>query len=162
MQDLETVTPEEAAQRIRDAEALAKMAAHERIQAERRNLPMYKFRTELMEAIAQYQVIIVVAETGSGKTTQVGQATSHWYVLSNAAICRCLVPGHHCGSRNRLRQNHTGGGQATPHWFHYSDTSSVWCKLLRCAIAQHQVIIVVAETGSGKTTQVKTSCTTLV
>jgi len=33
---------------------------------------MYKFRTELMEAIAQYQVIIVVAETGSGKTTQVG------------------------------------------------------------------------------------------
>ena len=66
------MTPEEAAQRIRDAEALAKMAAHERIQAERRNLPMYKFRTELMEAIAQYQVIIVVAETGSGKTTQVG------------------------------------------------------------------------------------------
>ncbi len=115
------MTPEEAAQRIRDAEALAKMAAHERIQAERRNLPMYKFRTELMEAIAQYQVIIVVAETGSGKTTQVGQATSHWYVLSNAAICSCLVPGHHCGGRNRLRQNHTGGGQATPHWFHYSD-----------------------------------------
>ena len=71
LQDLETVSPEEAAQRIRDAEALAKMAAHERIQAERRNLPMYKFRTELMEAIAQFQVIIVVAETGSGKTTQV-------------------------------------------------------------------------------------------
>lgn len=71
--DLETVSPEEAAQRIRDAEALAKMAAHERIQAERRNLPMYKFRTELMEAIAQYQVIIVVAETGSGKTTQIPQ-----------------------------------------------------------------------------------------
>lgn len=74
MQDLETVTPEEAAQRIHDAEALAKMAAHERIQAERRNLPMYKFRTELMEAIAQYQIIIVVAETGSGKTTQVGSS----------------------------------------------------------------------------------------
>ena len=50
---------------------MAKLAAHERIQAERKNLPMYKFRTELMEAIAQYQVIIVVAETGSGKTTQV-------------------------------------------------------------------------------------------
>lgn len=50
---------------------MAKLAAHERIQAERRNLPMFKFRTELMEAIAQYQVIIVVAETGSGKTTQV-------------------------------------------------------------------------------------------
>ena len=65
------MTPEEAAQRIREAEAMAKLAAHERIQAERKNLPMYKFRSELMEAIAQYQVIIVVAETGSGKTTQV-------------------------------------------------------------------------------------------
>lgn len=65
------MTPEEAAQRIQEAEAMAKLAAHERIQAERKNLPMYKFRTELMEAIAEYQVIIVVAETGSGKTTQV-------------------------------------------------------------------------------------------
>ena len=111
MQDLETVTPEEAAQRIREAEALAKMAAHERIQAERRNLPMYKFRTELMEAIAQYQVIIVVAETGSGKTTQVGQATSHWYVLSNAAVCHCSVPGHHYGGRNQLRQNNSDGAK---------------------------------------------------
>lgn len=71
MQALETVTPEEAAERIRQADALAKLAAHERIQIERRNLPMYKFRDELLEAIAKYQVIIVVAETGSGKTTQV-------------------------------------------------------------------------------------------
>ena len=71
LQDLETVTPEEAAERIQQAEAMAKLAAHERIQVERRNLPMYKFRTDLMKAIAEYQIIIVVAETGSGKTTQV-------------------------------------------------------------------------------------------
>lgn len=77
------MTPEEAAQRIREAEAMAKLAAHERIQAERKNLPMYKFRTELMEAIAQYQVIIVVAETGSGKTTQV----------RNICWCVCVEGG---------------------------------------------------------------------
>ena len=85
LQDLETVTPAEAAERIRQAEALAKMAAHERIQVERRNLPMYKFRTELMEAIAAYQIIIVVAETGSGKTTQVYRAKS--WVGHNLAGC---------------------------------------------------------------------------
>ena len=90
------MTPDEAAQRIRDAEALAKMAAHERIQAERRNLPMYKFRTELMEAIAQYQVIIVVAETGSGKTTQVAPTVlcqpmrSLLPVLSDMSSVACL------------------------------------------------------------------------
>ena len=72
LQDLETVTPAEAAERIQQAEAMAKLAAHERIQVERRNLPMYIFRTDLMKAIAEYQIIIVVAETGSGKTTQVG------------------------------------------------------------------------------------------
>lgn len=81
-----TVTPEEAAERIRQAEALSKLAAHERIQAERRNLPMYKFRDELLQAIAKYQVIIVVAETGSGKTTQVPSCCG--LVVS----CSCCVP----------------------------------------------------------------------
>lgn len=70
-QDLETVSPDEAAERIQQAEKNAKLAAHERILVERRNLPMYKFRDELMDSITKHQIIIVVAETGSGKTTQV-------------------------------------------------------------------------------------------
>lgn len=70
-QDLETVSPDEAAERIQQAEKNAKLAAHERILVERRNLPMYKFREELMDSITKHQIIIVVAETGSGKTTQV-------------------------------------------------------------------------------------------
>ncbi|MCJ1405976.1 hypothetical protein MMC19_000041 [Ptychographa xylographoides] len=43
------------------------------IQETRQSLPLAKYRDDLLAAIAQYQVIIVVAETGSGKTTQIPQ-----------------------------------------------------------------------------------------
>eukprot|EP00397_Hematodinium_sp_SG-2012_P002159 GEMP01002165.1.p1 GENE.GEMP01002165.1~~GEMP01002165.1.p1 ORF type:complete len:998 (+),score=251.80 GEMP01002165.1:125-3118(+) len=39
----------------------------------RKKLPVYKWRTELMDAIEKYNVLIVVGETGSGKTTQIPQ-----------------------------------------------------------------------------------------
>ncbi|PXF41069.1 Pre-mRNA-splicing factor ATP-dependent RNA helicase DEAH1 [Gracilariopsis chorda] len=45
----------------------------ERIQEERRSLPMYAHRDALIKAIKQYQVVIVQSETGSGKTTQIPQ-----------------------------------------------------------------------------------------
>lgn len=34
---------------------------------------MYKYRTELLQAISEHQVLIIVGETGSGKTTQIPQ-----------------------------------------------------------------------------------------
>ncbi|MCJ1477877.1 hypothetical protein MMC13_006550 [Lambiella insularis] len=43
------------------------------IKQTRESLPLAKYRDELLAAIAQYQIIIVVAETGSGKTTQIPQ-----------------------------------------------------------------------------------------
>ncbi|EIW72797.1 hypothetical protein TREMEDRAFT_70811 [Tremella mesenterica DSM 1558] len=43
------------------------------IQETRQSLPIYEFRDELLEAIAEHQVLVVVAETGSGKTTQLPQ-----------------------------------------------------------------------------------------
>ncbi|CAD5210946.1 unnamed protein product [Bursaphelenchus okinawaensis] len=39
----------------------------------RKTLPVYSFREEFLEAVRENQVIIVVAETGSGKTTQLPQ-----------------------------------------------------------------------------------------
>ena len=39
----------------------------------RQSLPIFDFRSGLLEAIADHQVLIVVAETGSGKTTQLPQ-----------------------------------------------------------------------------------------
>ncbi len=39
----------------------------------RRSLPIYSFREELLKAIKEHQVLIIVGETGSGKTTQIPQ-----------------------------------------------------------------------------------------
>jgi pre-mRNA-splicing factor ATP-dependent RNA helicase DHX16 len=43
------------------------------IQDVRKSLPIYEFRDELLAAVEEYQVLIIVGETGSGKTTQIPQ-----------------------------------------------------------------------------------------
>lgn len=52
---------------------LAKLSAFEEIQASRKLLPIYNLREELLDAIEQFQIIVIVGETGSGKTTQIMQ-----------------------------------------------------------------------------------------
>ena len=39
------------------------------IQGQKESLPIYKLRDQLVEAIKQNQVLVVIGETGSGKTT---------------------------------------------------------------------------------------------
>ncbi|KAH8825038.1 pre-mRNA splicing factor [Flagelloscypha sp. PMI_526] len=53
---------------IEEAEKRAKS-----IEETRKSLPIYTYRDDLIKAIAEYQILIVVAETGSGKTTQLPQ-----------------------------------------------------------------------------------------
>ncbi|KAH9950558.1 pre-mRNA splicing factor [Amylocystis lapponica] len=55
-------------QQIDEAEKRA-----ETIDGTRKSLPIYQYREQLLEAIKEHQVLIVVAETGSGKTTQLPQ-----------------------------------------------------------------------------------------
>ncbi|KZT40647.1 hypothetical protein SISSUDRAFT_449486 [Sistotremastrum suecicum HHB10207 ss-3] len=55
-------------QQIDEAEKRAKT-----IDETRKSLPIYTYRQELLDAIKEHQVLIVVAETGSGKTTQLPQ-----------------------------------------------------------------------------------------
>ncbi|TFY83671.1 hypothetical protein EWM64_g352 [Hericium alpestre] len=55
-------------QQIEEAERHA-----ETIDQTRKSLPIYTYREELLAAIKEHQVLIVVAETGSGKTTQLPQ-----------------------------------------------------------------------------------------
>lgn len=45
----------------------------ETIQEQRRSLPAYQVRDKLMRVIAENQVVVVIGETGSGKTTQLTQ-----------------------------------------------------------------------------------------
>lgn len=43
------------------------------IKQQRESLPVFKFRKQLLDAVAQNQLLIVVGDTGSGKTTQLTQ-----------------------------------------------------------------------------------------
>lgn len=43
------------------------------IKDQRESLPVYRFRTQLLEAVKNNQILIVVGDTGSGKTTQMTQ-----------------------------------------------------------------------------------------
>lgn len=55
-------------QQLSAAEAKAKS-----IEETRRSLPIYAFRDQIIEAVREHQVLIIVGETGSGKTTQLPQ-----------------------------------------------------------------------------------------
>lgn len=59
---------EELLQRIDAAERKAKS-----IDEVRKSLPIYQYRDDLIQAIHDYQVLVIVGETGSGKTTQLPQ-----------------------------------------------------------------------------------------
>ncbi|KAF5730123.1 Coatomer epsilon subunit isoform 1 [Tripterygium wilfordii] len=54
----------ESVQNLRTTSAL------EKHQEERKTLPIYAYRDELLQAVNDHQVIVIVGETGSGKTTQ--------------------------------------------------------------------------------------------
>jgi ATP-dependent RNA helicase DHX8/PRP22 len=43
------------------------------IKDQRESLPVYKFRKQLLQAVSEHQILIVVGDTGSGKTTQMTQ-----------------------------------------------------------------------------------------
>ncbi|CAE8625044.1 unnamed protein product [Polarella glacialis] len=59
---------------VRDDRAAKKMEREsQKLQACRKSLPVYLYKAQLLEAIRDYQVLIVVGETGSGKTTQIPQ-----------------------------------------------------------------------------------------
>ncbi len=49
------------------------LSAHEKILQDRKTLPIYTYREKLLELIRDNQVVVLVGETGSGKTTQLPQ-----------------------------------------------------------------------------------------
>ncbi|KAG5618485.1 hypothetical protein H5410_018309 [Solanum commersonii] len=48
-------------------------SAFEKLQEDRKTLPMYPYKDDLLQAINDHQVLVIVGETGSGKTTQIPQ-----------------------------------------------------------------------------------------
>jgi ATP-dependent RNA helicase DHX8/PRP22 len=58
---------------------------------QRESLPVFKFRKQLLEAVAQHQILIVVGDTGSGKTTQLTQYLAE-AGYANEGMIGCTQP----------------------------------------------------------------------
>ncbi len=61
------------------------------IKQQRESLPVFKFRKQLMEAVAANQLLIVVGDTGSGKTTQLTQYLAE-AGFANDGMIGCTQP----------------------------------------------------------------------
>ncbi|ORX35989.1 P-loop containing nucleoside triphosphate hydrolase protein [Kockovaella imperatae] len=84
-----TLTAEAQALMDQIAEAEKKATS---IEETRKSLPIYEFRDELLKAIAEHQVLVVVAETGSGKTTQLPQYLHEAGYTKNGMKVGCTQP----------------------------------------------------------------------
>lgn len=58
---------------LKKAEAISEFAKTKTIAEQRRFLPVFSVRDEMLQVIRENQVVVVVGETGSGKTTQMTQ-----------------------------------------------------------------------------------------
>ncbi|KAI9667772.1 MAG: DEAH-box ATP-dependent RNA helicase prp22 [Bathelium mastoideum] len=61
------------------------------LKEQRESLPVYKFRKQILEAVEQYQLLIVVGDTGSGKTTQLTQYLAE-AGYANEGMIGCTQP----------------------------------------------------------------------
>lgn len=61
------------------------------IKDQRESLPAFKMRNQFLEAVRQYQLLIVVGDTGSGKTTQLTQYLAE-DGFANNGIIGCTQP----------------------------------------------------------------------
>lgn len=61
------------------------------IEQQRESLPVYKFRKQLLDAVKENQLMIVVGDTGSGKTTQLTQYLAEGGFANNGII-GCTQP----------------------------------------------------------------------
>ncbi|KAK8591744.1 hypothetical protein V6N13_031776 [Hibiscus sabdariffa] len=60
-------------QHLKKGEAVSEFSMSKSIAEQRQYLPIYSVRDELLQVIRENQVVVVVGETGSGKTTQLTQ-----------------------------------------------------------------------------------------
>ncbi|KAJ3332643.1 hypothetical protein HDU76_013529 [Blyttiomyces sp. JEL0837] len=62
------------------------------MKAVRESLPIFEFREEILAAVEQFQVLIIVGETGSGKTTQIPQYLSEAGYTKDGKKVGCTQP----------------------------------------------------------------------
>ncbi|KAJ0980676.1 hypothetical protein J5N97_008931 [Dioscorea zingiberensis] len=89
-------------------EDAAAKSALQKLKEERKTLPIYPHREELLQAIEQYQVIVIVGETGSGKTTQIPQYL-HEAGYSKQGTIGCTQPRRVAAMSVAARVSHEMG-----------------------------------------------------
>ncbi|KAI8007140.1 putative pre-mRNA-splicing factor ATP-dependent RNA helicase DEAH5 [Camellia lanceoleosa] len=78
------------------------------IQDQRHSLPIYKLKNELIQAVHDNQVLVVIGETGSGKTTQTTRYLGRWSIprarldVLTRGWLQCLWPRESLKSLARL------------------------------------------------------------
>ncbi|KAG2496372.1 hypothetical protein HYH03_005601 [Edaphochlamys debaryana] len=82
---------EQKRKREGEARAAAARSEREQMQLGRSQLPVYPYRDALLKAVEEHQILIIVAETGAGKTTQVPQYL-HEAGYSAAGRIGCTQP----------------------------------------------------------------------
>eukprot|EP00965_Chrysotila_dentata_P097984 3239816-Pleurochrysis_carterae.AAC.1 len=58
----------------------------------RKSLPVYLYREQIIEAVNEYQCLVIVGETGSGKTTQIPQYLHEAGYTKNGKKIGCTQP----------------------------------------------------------------------
>lgn len=72
-------------------EGLSEFSKKKTLQEQREYLPVYSVREELMQIINDHKIVIIVGETGSGKTTQLTQYLKE-DGYTNRGIIGCTQP----------------------------------------------------------------------
>eukprot|EP00434_Breviolum_minutum_P009872 symbB.v1.2.008698.t1/scaffold543.1/size336731/11 len=92
---------------VRDERVFKKMKKEaDNLLKDRKSLPVYLYKAPLLEAVRDYQVLIIVGETGSGKTTQIPQYL-HEVGYSKIGKIGCTQP-------RRVAAMSVGFGSGTP------------------------------------------------
>lgn len=79
------------AQHLKKEEAVSDFARSKSIAEQRQYLPIYSVREDLLQVVRENQVVVVVGETGSGKTTQLTQYLHEGGYTKNG-IVGCTQP----------------------------------------------------------------------
>jgi len=66
---------------------------YHKILKDRVKLPVYKFKSKLLETVDKNQIVVVEGETGSGKTTQIPQfLVENGYAIPGESVVACTQP----------------------------------------------------------------------
>mmetsp|Transcript_9795 Transcript_9795/g.12843 ORF Transcript_9795/g.12843 Transcript_9795/m.12843 type:complete len:1251 (+) Transcript_9795:39-3791(+) len=96
------------------------------LKEQRESLPIYKLKQELMDAISDNQVLVVIGETGSGKTTQMTQYMSE-LGFTQKGIIGCTQPRRVAAmsvAKRVAEEFGTGLGQAVGYTIRFEDCTS--------------------------------------